>query len=251
MEISVDRSRMDSAGRAAARGAEMICAALAGRGAARIILATGASQFDMLDALVARRDIDWSRCTVFHLDEYIGLSRDHPASFVRYLSERFVGRVPRLGHFEAIDGRAADTEAEIARLNAAIGTGPVDVAFIGIGENGHLAFNDPPADFEAESLYLRVSLDRACRNQQVSEGWFDTFDDVPAEAITMSIPQILKSRAIICTVPDARKAEAVQGAVEGPVSNLCPASALQKHDNTWLFLDAPAASRLGEHAADA
>lgn len=251
MEISVDQSRIESGGHAAAQGAGLICAALASRGEARIILATGASQFDLLDALVARHDIDWSKCTVFHLDEYIGLSRDHPASLVKYLSERFVERVPELGHFEAINGPAADTEAEITRLISAIGTEPVDVAFIGIGENGHLAFNDPPADFEAESPYLRVSLDQACRNQQVSEGWFDTLDDVPTEAITMSIPQILKTQAIICTVPDARKAEAVRNAVEGPVSNLCPASALQKHNNTWLFLDAPAASRLSESVADA
>ncbi len=250
MKISVDNTRKMSGTRAATRGAEIIRAALAKRGEARIILATGASQFDMLEALAVEENIDWANCTVFHLDEYVGLSPEHPASFVNYLYQRFVELVPRLQHFEAINGAAPKIENEIARLNAIIATGPVDVAFIGIGENGHLAFNDPPADFTTGTPYLKVKLDQACREQQVSEGWFDDLDDVPTDAITMSISQILKSEAIICTVPDARKAAAVYGAVEGPYSNYCPASALQKHQNTWLYLDAPAAAGLKNVASD-
>ncbi|PHS04322.1 MAG: glucosamine-6-phosphate deaminase [Blastopirellula sp.] len=244
MILSVDQSREVSGAQAAMQGALFIRSALDERGEARIILATGASQFNMLESLVERTDIDWGKCTVFHLDDYIGLSRDHPASFTNYLNQRFVKRVPNLGHFEAINGTAADTTIEITRLNTAIKTEPIDVAFIGIGENGHLAFNDPPANFETKIPYLRVSLDHACRTQQVSEGWFDALKDVPSEAITMSIAQILSAHAIICTVPDERKAAAVYGAIEGRVTNLCPASALQGHENTWLFLDKSAAKNL-------
>ncbi len=251
MKILVDQSRMESGKKAAELGADLIRKALANRGEARVILATGSSQFDMLDALVAQKDIDWSKCRVFHLDEYIGLSHDHPASFVNYLSARFVSQVPDLGHFEAVQGKADDIDAEITRLNTAIGTAPIDVAFIGIGENGHLAFNDPPADFDTDRAYIQVSLDQPCRAQQVSEGWFKTMDDVPTDAITMTISQILKSSAIICTVSDTRKAQAVAGAVDGPISNLCPASALQKHDKTWLFLDEAAAADIKKSDAHA
>ncbi len=251
MKIFVDQTSKASGHRAAEQGAALILAALKERGEAHIILATGASQFDMLDALVSRQDIDWSKCSVFHLDEYVGLSDDHPASFVGYLNQRFVKRVSNLGHFESINGAESDTQKEIVRLNARLVTRSIDVAFIGIGENGHLAFNDPPADFETDSPYLKLPLDHACRSQQVSEGWFEKLEDVPTEAITMSIPQILKSRAIICTVPDARKAAAVRDAVEGPYGNICPASALQKHASTWLFLDAPAAGQLRKEKLDA
>lgn len=251
MQISIDSSPMLSGVRAANKGGALIRQAIAARGTARIILATGTSQFDMMNALVAHSDIDWSRVQVFHLDEYIGLAPEHPASFVNYLTTRFVNRVSDLGHFEAIRGQADDATAEIARLNEAIGTGSIDVAFIGIGENGHLAFNDPPADFDTDLAFIRVSLDRACRAQQVSEGWFETMDDVPTDAITMTIPQILKAGAIVCSVSDARKARAVKGAVEGPLDNLCPASALQEHRNTWLFLDTAAAGEIDESAAHA
>ncbi|MBB4124608.1 glucosamine-6-phosphate deaminase [Martelella radicis] len=241
MKISVEGT-VEKAGQVAARaGSALIAEAIERRGFANIILATGASQFEMLKALAQEPSIDWSRVTVFHLDEYIGLSEDHTASFVGYLKARFVERVPALKTFHAIDG-LADPSSELARLNALIADAPIDVAFIGIGENGHLAFNDPPADFDAKQAYIEVALDEACRRQQVGEGWFASMDDVPRRAISMSIPQILKSGAIICTVPDSRKAEAVRGAVEGPVSNLCPASALQRHPQVFLFLDEPAAS---------
>lgn len=250
MKILVDSSRKQSGIRAADQGAEMVIQAIEARGEANIILATGASQLDMLSALIKREDIDWSKCTVFHLDEYVGLGQDHSASFVNYLLKRFVQQVSNLRHFEAIDG-LADPKGELQRLNAAIGSVPVDVAFIGIGENGHLAFNDPPADFDTGAPYIQVKLDQACREQQVSEGWFPTLSDVPTDAITMSIPHILRSKSIICTVPDDRKAEAVRNCVEGPLNNLCPASALQKHEKTSLFLDAAAASKLSKAYSDA
>jgi glucosamine-6-phosphate deaminase len=229
--------------RAASDAAERIRGALAARGAARIIVATGASQFTVLGRLVEEPAIDWPKVEVFHLDEYIGLAADHPASFRRYLHERFVDRLP-VGAFYAIDGEAP-AEAECRRLGELIERQPIDVALVGIGENGHLAFNDPPADFETQTPFLRVALDEACRRQQWGEGWFPRLDDVPREAITMSIAQIMKSRAIVCSVPDERKAAAVKASVEGPVSPLVPASILQRHAAATLLLDGPAASLLG------
>ncbi|MBK4217552.1 glucosamine-6-phosphate deaminase [Paracoccus caeni] len=248
MRITISATCEESGLRAAHEGAKAILAALAQGRDARIILATGASQFAMLTELVRHGGIDWSRCEVFHLDEYLGMASDHPASFVGYLRSRFVEQVPGLKRFEAIDGIAADPVAELARLSAAVQEAPIDVAFIGIGENGHLAFNDPPALFDATDPYLIVNLDPACRSQQVSEGWFATLDDVPEQAITMSIPQILSARKIICTVPDHRKAEAVRNAVQGPLNPDCPASALQNHPDAALHLDDAAASLL-ERAA--
>lgn len=228
---------------AAAIGADCLRAAIAELGAANLIVATGASQFGTLAALV-EADVDWSNVTGFHLDEYLNLTADHPASFRKYLKERFVDRVP-LKKFHYVDGEAADPLAECRRLGELIRKHPIDVAFIGIGENGHLAFNDPPADFETEEPFLVVELDEACRRQQFGEGWFPTFEDVPRKAISMSVRQILKSKQIICSVPDARKAEAVRNAVEGPVTPACPASILQRHEQTTLLLDPPSASLLG------
>ncbi len=196
----------------------------------------------MLSALTHEPDIAWPRVELFHLDEYIGLAPDHPASFRRYLRERFVDRVP-VGVFHAIDGQT-DVETECRRLAALIAQHPIDVALVGIGENCHLAFNDPPADFDTQAPFLRVALDDACRRQQWSEGWFVTLDDVPREAITMSIAQIMKARAIVCSVPEERKAEAVRAAVEGPISPEAPASILQRPGDVALFLDPAAASRL-------
>lgn len=234
----------ESLGRmAACAGADLIRKAIAQRGEATIIVATGASQFEMLKALVAAPNVDWSRVTGFHLDEYLGMPADHPASFCRYLKERFVDRVP-LRAFHYVSGIAADPAAECARVGNLIRQHPVDVAFIGIGENGHLAFNDPPADFETPEPYLVVQLDEACRRQQSGEGWFATLADVPTRAISMSIPQILMSRHIICSVPDARKAQAVARSVQGPVTPDVPASVLQKHAQTELFLDRASASQL-------
>jgi glucosamine-6-phosphate deaminase len=182
--------------------------------------------------------------TAFHLDEYIGLPITHPASFRKYLWERFASKLPLpLAAFHYIDGEG-DATAECRRLGALISAGPIDVAFVGIGENGHLAFNDPPADFETEDPYIVVDLDDACRRQQLGEGWFPTFDDVPKQAISMSIRQIMKSRCIVASVPDQRKAEAVRVSVKGPVSPHAPASILQQHPDCTLYLDPASASLL-------
>ncbi len=246
MKISIFETKEQMGAAAVAEGAEALRAELARRGAAGIVLATGTSQFEMLEALVAADGIDWSRVTAFHLDEYIGLPLDHPASFRGYLKERFAARVPDLAAFHYVDGQAADPVAETERLGALIRRHPIAVAFIGIGENGHLAFNDPPADFKTEEPFIIVTLDEACRKQQLGEGWFPTLEDVPSQAISMSVRQILVARKLVVTVPDARKAQAVKGAVEGEVSNLCPASILRTHPDCHLFLDEGAASMLSE-----
>lgn len=237
-----DKAAMGKA--AAAAGAAWIRRAIADRGAATIIVATGASQFEMLEALVTEPNIDWNLVTGFHLDEYVGLSIEHPASFRRYLWQRFVRQlsVP-LRAFHYLNAET-DPLAECRRVGAILRQHPVDVAFVGIGENGHLAFNDPPANFETEEPYLVVQLDDACRRQQLGEGWFAIFDDVPQQAISMSVSQIMKSRAIICTVPDARKAEAVRQAIEGPVTPHVPASILQSHGMCRVFLDEKSAHLL-------
>lgn len=232
------------AGRLAAEhGAELIRAALAARGEAVVVLATGASQFEMLRNLVAVPGLDWSRVTVFHLDEYTGLPADHPASFRRYLRSRFLDHA-RPAAFHAIQGDNPDPEAECVRLSALIEPLTVDVLFLGIGENGHLAFNDPPADVTTTRPYLVVPLDEACRRQQLGEGWFPTLDAVPRTAISMSVREILRARDLVCTVPDLRKADAVRDALEGPLTPNVPASYLRTHPRVHLFLDLAAASRL-------
>jgi len=244
LHIFPNKSEMgEAAGRYAA---EQINRAIAARGQANIILATGASQFEMLGALV-NQSVDWSRVTAFHLDEYVGLPISHPASFRRYLKERFVDKVSGLKAFNFVNAER-DAAAECRRLGALIAPLSIDLACIGIGENGHLAFNDPPADFETEEPYLVVTLDEACRRQQVGEGWFPSLAEVPAQAISMSIRQIMKSAAILCTVPDLRKAESVRLAVEGPVTNRLPASILQEHRHCDYYMDAPAASLLKKQA---
>jgi glucosamine-6-phosphate deaminase len=238
--------------RAAADGADALRATLARDGHATIIVATGMSQFEMLENLVRSEGIDWTRVTAFHLDEYVGLPESHPASFRRYLRERFVERLPApLAAFHAIDGDTGDPRAECDRLAALIADRSVCVAFIGIGENGHIAFNDPPADFETTDPYLVVALDDACRNQQLGEGWFPTFESVPTHAISMSVRQILRSAHIVCSVPDARKVDAVKNTVEGPITPDVPASILQRHRNTTLYLDIPSAANLSTPVTDA
>jgi glucosamine-6-phosphate deaminase len=220
---------------AAEQAANIIQHAIAERDAAYVIAATGTSQFDFLDALVVQ-DIDWEKVTFFHLDEYVGLSESHPASFRRYLKERIVIKVhPKLFHF--IHGEAVDVHRECDRVGELIRKQTIDVAFVGIGENGHLAFNDPPADFETDAPYIVVDLDEDCRQQQVGEGWFRDVLEVPTQAISMSIRQILKARKIICIVPERRKAEAVRAAIESEVSPLRPASILQNHESVTLYLD--------------
>ena len=194
-------------GRVAAEfGAAIIRDALKTHGHANVIVATGASQLAMLDVLVKASDIDWSCITVFHLDEYIGLPESHSASFRRYLRERFVQKLPQAPEFIPVDGDAPDLDRELTRLNLLLAGRSVDLCFAGIGENGHLAFNDPPADFEIDDPYIAVDLDEACRRQQFGEGWFKSLDEVPRRAISMSVRQIMRSRALVLTVPDQRKA---------------------------------------------
>ena len=230
---------------AAERAANRINAAIAARGEARVIFASAASQFEFIEALIARDDIDWSKVCGFHLDEYVGLPADHPASFRRFLRERLIDKLPCAPKaFTFVGGDAPDTAAECARLEAALREAPIDVACIGIGENGHIAFNDPPADFGTKAAYAVVALDEVCRRQQVGEGWYPKLAAVPTHAFSMTVPQIMASKAIVCVVPDERKAEAVAAALEGPVTNLCPSSILRLHSDCALYIDTPAASRL-------
>jgi glucosamine-6-phosphate deaminase len=243
----VDRSTMSRA--AAGHAGRALGDAIARAGRVRIVAATGASQFEFLAALTQTTGIDWTRVEMFHLDEYVGLSIDHPASFRRYLLDRLIVKTG-IRRYHLLDG-----EQDAARVADQIGreltAAPIDVAFVGIGENGHIAFNDPPADFTSESPYLIVTLDDVCRRQQVGEGWFQSVDEVPAQAISMSVRQILKSREIICIVPDQRKADAVKACVEGEVSPMTPASILRTHPNTTLYLDRDSAALLSlEHRGD-
>jgi len=247
MDVRIFDTKLDLGQAAAERAAAAIGEAIARNGEARVIAATGASQFEFLDALTATPGVEWGRVEMFHLDEYVGVPDTHPASFRRYLRERIVEPVhPRAFHFLA--GDALDPVAECRRVGALLSSAPVDVAFVGIGENGHLAFNDPPADFETEEPYLVVDLDDACRRQQLGEGWFATLDDVPRRAISMSIRQILKAREILCVVPDARKAKAVRDCLEGEVSPSHPSSILQAHEATTVYLDRDSAALLGPRA---
>ena len=194
---------------ASIQGAKVLREALARKSRVNIIVATGASQFDTLKHLVKEPGIDWSRVTVFHLDEYVGLPESHGASFRKYLRERFISQLSAQPEFVPVDSDAADLNAELKRLNDRLKACPIDLCFAGIGENSHLAFNDPPADFATEVPYIVVNLDHACRQQQFGEGWFPTFDDVPKQAVSMSIRQIMKSACLILSVPDKRKAAAV------------------------------------------
>ena len=211
-------------------------------GSARIIAATGASQFEFLNALTAAPDVSWQDVEMFHLDEYIGLPSTHPASFRRYLLDRLIHKVG-IPSYHLLDGEGEPDEV-IRRRGEELSLRQVDIAFVGIGENGHLAFNDPPADFETEEPFLVVELDEACRRQQVGEGWFREISEVPRQAISMSIRQILKAREILAIVPEARKAQAVRACCEDQVSPLVPASILQRHSNTTLFLDKESARLL-------
>jgi glucosamine-6-phosphate deaminase len=243
MDIEIFKDKFELGKAAAAKTAALIKGAIAANGFANVILATGASQFELLGELI-KADIDWSKVTAFHLDEYVGIPVSHPASFRKYMRERFEDKVVNLRKFNYVGGDAKDLKAELKRLADLIGAVTIDVACVGIGENGHLAFNDPPADFDTEDAYIVVELDEACRKQQLGEGWFKTLDDVPKRAISMGIRQIMKSKAIVCTVPDRRKANAVKMTVESNVSNMAPASILQRHPACALMLDKESASLL-------
>src|SRR5258705_10786190 len=243
MNVAIFDSKLQLAKAAASNAAGIIRRAIADRGQAYLIAATGASQFEFLDELVQQPNLDWRQTTFFHLDEYVGLPDTHPASFRRFLRERIVDRV-QPGAFHFINGDAADPAAECRRVGELISRQTIDAAFVGIGENGHLAFNDPPEDFNTQEPYIVVDLDEACRRQQVGEGWFGNISEVPAQAISMSIQQILKSVHILCVVPDRRKARAVKDCLELEVSPLRPASILQRHTRTTIYLDTESAALL-------
>lgn len=242
MEIILSDTPVELGNAAGKAAASLIGNAIQDQGFANVILATGTSQFETINQLL-KEDIDWEKVNVFHLDEYIGIPVTHPASFRKYLIERFINKVDKLGSFYLINGEG-DPEEECKRLSEIIQQHPIDVALAGIGENGHLAFNDPPADFNTEEPYKVVNLDGPCRLQQMNEGWFKSLEDVPMQAISMTIRQIMKSKHIICSVPDQRKATAVRNCLEGEVTNMHPASILQEHASCHIYLDKESASML-------
>jgi len=247
MEMKIFQTKQEMSKAAAQKAAAILMSTIEKKGKAVFVAATGTSQFEFLEHLTSVPSIDWSRTTMFHLDEYIGLPETHPASFRRYLKERLINKV-HPGTVYLIQGDARDPELECERLNKIISNMEVDVAFVGVGENGHLAFNDPPADFETEKPYIIVELDEVCRRQQLKEGWFKSLDEVPRRAISMSIKQIMKSKNIICIVPESRKAQAVKDCFEGEISPYHPASILRKHTNAFIFLDKDAAKLLKERS---
>ena len=248
MKLMICKDKFSLAQSAAEKAVTTIRNAELTNGTARIIAATGASQFEFLDALTSAQEIDWQRVVMFHLDEYIGLPDSHPASFVKYLQERLIGKVG-IKESHLLSGEE-DPAAVIRRVGEALRSAPIDIAFVGIGENGHLAFNDPPADFETEEPYLVVNLDEACRRQQLGEGWFPSLSEVPRQAISMSVKQILKAKEIVCIVPDSRKAEAVRACFEGEISPSVPASILRTHPHTTVYLDPYSAALLKPSTKD-
>ncbi len=246
MTLSILKNAEEMGKAAGKKAAQILRTVIQEKGTANVILATGASQFEVLKQVLSEKDIAWDKVTMFHLDEYLGISISHPASFRKYLLDRFITVVsPNLKEAFLINGEN-DGKKECERLGEIIKKHPIDLAFVGFGENGHLAFNDPPANFETEEPYLVVDLDQACRQQQFGEGWFESLESVPKQAISMSINQIMKTKHIICSVPDTRKAVAVKNCLNGEISNLNPASILQKHPNCAYFLDQNAATLLPE-----
>jgi glucosamine-6-phosphate deaminase len=242
MTIKVFKDKPTLASSAAAHAATSLRKAISEKGTARLIAATGAAQFEFLEVLTATPGIEWERVEMFHLDEYIGLPISHPASFRSFLLTRLINKTG-ITRYHLLDGEA-DPVSVVREVAAALASAPVDVAFVGIGENGHLAFNDPPADFETEAPYLIVNLDEACRRQQLGEGWFASLADVPQRAISMSVRQVLKAQEIIAIVPDKRKAPAVAACFEGEISPMAPSSILRNHPRATIYLDKNSASLL-------
>lgn len=228
---------------AAADTASAMQAAIRDRGRCRIVVATGASQFPFLDALTKPTRLDWGKVEAFHLDEYVGIPITHPGSFRRMLIERLVNKTG-ITNYHFVEGDAANLPGAVRRVSEQLTSSAIDVAFVGIGENGHIAFNDPPADFETEDPYIVVELDEACRRQQVGEGWFADISQVPTRAISMSPRQIMKAKQIVAVVPDLRKAKAVRLCMEGDISPMAPSSILRRHPNTTVYLDCDSASLL-------
>ena len=241
MRVLVFPTRAEMSAAAAQHAAASIRNAIAAHGRARIVAATGASQLEFLAALTHLPGIDWQRVALFHLDEYIGLPLSHRASFRRVLTEHLVAPTG-IPHFHRLD--VDDDISAVAVVAEQLASAPVDVLFAGIGENGHLAFNDPPADFVTTDPYIVVTLDEACRRQQVGEGWFHSLDEVPKTAVSMSIQQILEAHELIVVVPDSRKAKAVRASLEDPISPDVPATALRLHPRVTLYLDESAAAEL-------
>ena len=245
MKIIIGKDKNDMGRLAADDAAAKICAAIAANGEARVIFASAASQFEFIEALLTHKEIDWSKVCGFHLDEYVGLKADHPASFRRFLKERLLAKLPcAVKSFTFVGGDAPDTAAECARLETALREKPIDLACIGIGENGHIAFNDPPADFGTKAAYAVVKLDEVCRAAGRRRLVSANLDAVPTHAFSMTVPQILATKSIVVIVPDDRKAEAVKHTVEDAVSPMVPATALKNHADCALYLDPPAASLL-------
>lgn len=243
-QVTVFSSRVSLGSAAAAQGAELINAAIARKGCARVIIATGNSQQDMIGVLVQSPRIDWKRTVVFHMDEYLGMSADHPASFRHWLRKHLLDRAsPAEVHL--LQGDAKDIDAEIRRYEGLLLEDTIDVCFLGIGENGHIAFNDPHvADFNDPRIAKTVTLDEICRKQQVGEGHFPAIDDVPRQAITLTCTGLMRSENIICCVPEARKAQAVRNALQGEIATSCPGSLLRSHPNATIYLDQESASQL-------
>jgi len=244
MLIRVFSDRLALGHAAAEQASSAIRRAIAERGSARIIAATAASQLEFLDALTKAPGIDWSRVEAFHLDEYIGLPLTHPGSFRKMLLEQLVQKTD-IVRYHLLDGDASDPMEVVSRVSEQLASRPVDIAFLGIGENGHIAFNDPPADFHTEEPYIIVNLDEACRQQQVGEAWFADISQVPKQAISMSVRQILKAKEILAVVPGPRKAQAVKACFENAISPAAPASILRRHPNATVYLDKDSAALLG------
>lgn len=242
MVVRVFEERNSLGQAAATQAARAIRHAIAKRGRARVVAASAASQFEFLEALTAAPGIDWRKVELFHLDEYIGLPMSHPASFCKFLEERLIGKTGIKEH-HLLNGEEDSAEV-IRRTNQAISAAPIDIAFVGIGENGHLAFNDPPADFETEEPYIVVTLDEACRQQQVGEGWYKDLAAVPKRAISMSARQVLKAKEIVAVVPGPKKAQAIKACFDGEISPMAPASILRTHANATIYLDRESAALL-------
>ena len=251
MKINIYNDKKETSKEAALQAASILNKAISQKGTATFVIATGVSQLDFIEHLITEGNVDWSKTRMFHLDEYIGLPETHPASFRKYLREKFISKVDRIKEINLINGDAADPQKECDRLKQILKNEIMDIAFVGIGENGHLAFNDPPANFEIEDPYIIVNLDDKCRKQQVGEGWFNSLEEVPQQAISMSIKQIMKSKNIICTIPGKRKAQAVKDCFgTDKISPMYPSSILKKHKNCFVFLDFDSAKYLSKISSD-
>jgi glucosamine-6-phosphate deaminase len=248
LDVKIFADKLALAKTAAKDAAAHIRAAIDSRECARIVAATGTSQIEFLNELTRAPGVDWRRVELFHLDEYIGLPIAHPASFRKYLLDRVI-QPAGIGRYHLLDGEQ-DPREICEDVGKALSAAPIDVACVGIGENGHLAFNDPPADFDTDTPYIVVKLDETCRQQQVNEGWFASLAEVPEFAISMSVRQILKATAIICIAPERRKAEAVRASVEWPVTPNVPASILRTHPNVSLYLDQDSSALLRHPATN-